>query len=120
MTGARGPGAQPVPWAMGLTVAQHEVICNIAKTGNLLNLNFRNNYDWFKWADKAAGLGVVDRIGYGPKGWSFWWNDRPLCRLVMDGLISPHIMRLFDERKRKPWDGAREELEKVNRAAGRI
>ncbi|KAF2105020.1 FAD/NAD(P)-binding domain-containing protein [Rhizodiscina lignyota] len=94
--------------------AQHEVVCKIASTGDLFNTNFRNNWDWFKWADQAAGLGLVKRIGYGVEGWKFWWNDRALCRLVLDGLMSPHIMRLFDEGKRKPWDGAREELEKVN------
>jgi dimethylaniline monooxygenase (N-oxide forming) len=97
--------------------AQHEVVCEIASTGNLFNTNFRNNWDWFKWVDQAAGLGVAERIGYGAKGWSFWWSDRQLCRLVSDGLMSPHIMRVFDEGKRKPWDGARQQLEKVNAVA---
>lgn len=93
---------------------QHEVVCKIASTGDLFNTNFRNNWDWFKWVDQAAGLGVVDRIGYGPKGWKFWWSDRQLCRLMMDGIMSPHIMRLFDEGKRKSWDDASRVLEKVN------
>jgi dimethylaniline monooxygenase (N-oxide forming) len=93
---------------------QHEAVCKLASTGDVFNTNLRNNWEWFKWVDEAAGLGVAERIGYGAKGWQFWWSDRHLCRLVMDGLVSPHIMRLFDEGKRKPWDGARSQLEKVN------
>jgi dimethylaniline monooxygenase (N-oxide forming) len=93
---------------------QHEAVCKIASTGDLFNTNLRNNWEWFKWVDQAAGLGVVERIGYGAKGWSFWWSDRQLCRLVTDGLMSPHIMRLFEEGKRRPWDGARRELKKAN------
>jgi dimethylaniline monooxygenase (N-oxide forming) len=100
--------------------AQHEVVCNFAKTGPLLNTNFRNNWDWFKWADSAAGLGVIERMGYGVKGWKFWWQDRKLCKLMMDGLMSPHIMRMFDEGKRKPWDGARREIERVNGVASKV
>jgi dimethylaniline monooxygenase (N-oxide forming) len=93
---------------------QHEAVCKIARTGDIFNTNLRNNWDWFKWVDQAAGLGVVERIGYGAKGWNFWWSDRQLCRLVLDGLMSPHIMRLFEAGKRKHWDGAKQELEKVN------
>jgi dimethylaniline monooxygenase (N-oxide forming) len=99
--------------------AQHDVVSKIASTGDLFNTNFRNNWEWFKWVDQAAGLGVAERVGYGLKGWSFWWNDRQLCRMVTDGLMSPHIMRLFDEGKRKPWAGARRELEKVNGVAAK-
>jgi dimethylaniline monooxygenase (N-oxide forming) len=98
---------------------QHEAVCKIASTGDLFNTNLRNNWEWFKWVDQAAGLGIAKRIGYGSRGWNFWWKDRQLCRLVMDGLMSPHIMRLFDEGKRKPWDGARREIEKINGVAVR-
>ncbi|WPH03114.1 Monooxygenase aurF [Acrodontium crateriforme] len=35
---------------------QHEVVCNIARTGDLANTNLRNNWDWLKWCDDAAGL----------------------------------------------------------------
>lgn len=96
--------------------AQHKLVCEIARTGDLFNTNFRNHWDWFKWVDQAAGLGIVERIGYGPDGWKFRWSDHQLRRLIMDGLMSPHMMRLFDKGKRKPWDGARREVEKVNGA----
>jgi dimethylaniline monooxygenase (N-oxide forming) len=35
--------------------------------------------------------------------------------MLMDGIYSPHVYRLFDSNgKRKKWDGAREAIEKVN------
>jgi dimethylaniline monooxygenase (N-oxide forming) len=111
----KGNSALPSQHEMNAHVdAQHEAVCKFASTGDIFNVNMRNNWDWFKWADDAAGLGIAERIGYGAKGWSFWYHDRKLCRLVMDGLMSPHIMRLFDEGKRKPWPNARKEIEKVN------
>lgn len=95
--------------------AQHKLVCDIARTGDLFNPNFRNHWDWFKWVDEAAGLGIVERIGHGASGWKFRWSDKELRRLLMDGLMSPHMMRLFDKGKRKTWGGARNEVEKANR-----
>lgn len=94
--------------------AQHELVCSIARTGELANTNLRNNWEWFSWCDETAGIGLVKRMGYGPDGWKFWVQDRKLCGLVMDGLMSPHLFRLFDEGKRKPWSEAQEAVEKVN------
>ena len=94
--------------------AQHEVVCQIARTGELANTNLRNNWEWFEWCDETAGLGLVKRVGYGFEGWKFWWRDRKLCSLVMNGLMSPHLFRLFDEGKREPWDGARRAVETAN------
>lgn len=97
--------------------AQHEAVMEIARTGELANVNLRNNWEWFKWCDEVAGLGIVKRMGYGIEGWKFWLKDRRLCKLMMDGLQSPHLFRLFDEGKRRPWEGARKEVERVNKMA---
>lgn len=94
--------------------AQHELVCRIARTGSLANTNLRNNWEWFKWCDEAAGIGLVKRMGYGVEGWKFWLKDRKMCRLVMDGIMSPHMFRVFDEGKRKPWLEARKIIEAVN------
>ncbi|KAK4495446.1 hypothetical protein PRZ48_013777 [Zasmidium cellare] len=99
--------------------AQHASILKIARTGELANVNLRNNWEWFKWCDDVAGLGIVKRVGYGVEGWKFWLRDRALCKLVMDGLLSPHLMRLFEEGKRRSWEGARGEVFRVNEMARR-
>lgn len=96
---------------------QHASVFAIAKDGELANVNLRNNWEWFKWCDEAAGLGLVKKMGYGLEGWKFWFRDRKLCKLVTDGLMSPHLFRLFDEGKRRPWEDARKEIERVNEKA---
>ena len=37
-----------------------------------------------------------------------------MCNLLMDGMPSAHIYRLFETGKRKCWDGAKEAIEKAN------
>lgn len=97
--------------------AQQAAVLEVARTGELANVNLRNNWEWFKWADEVAGLGIAKRVGYGLQGWKFWLTDRKMCKLLMDGLLSPHLFRLFDEGKRKPWEGARAEIIRVNEMA---
>lgn len=70
--------------------------------------------DWMAWADNMAGLGIAERLGYGARGWSFWLNDRKLCNILMDGVSSPHMYRLFETGRRKAWTGAREEILRIN------
>ncbi|KAF2163078.1 hypothetical protein M409DRAFT_68710 [Zasmidium cellare ATCC 36951] len=115
-----GNSSLPSPAEMSAHVdAQHASILEIARTGELANVNLRNNWEWFKWCDDVAGLGVAKRVGYGVEGWKFWLRDRRMCKLVMDGLLSPHMFRLFDEGKRKAWEGARGEVVRVNDMARR-
>jgi dimethylaniline monooxygenase (N-oxide forming) len=71
--------------------------------------------DYFNWLDQTAGLGLRARFGLlqrwtNPKAWSLWWNDRALYNQVLGGLTSPAIARLFDEGRRKTWDGARAQV----------
>jgi dimethylaniline monooxygenase (N-oxide forming) len=77
------------------------------------------------WLDECAGLGIKKRLGLierwtNLETWSLWWNDRKLYNQVLTGLCSPAIFRLFDEGKRKPWAGAREQIfldnDAINRA----
>lgn len=73
--------------------------------------------EWLRWADGTAGAGVFDRLGWGTKGWYFWMGDRELYKLVMDGVLTSASWRLFDEGKRRPWPGAREEIVRLNKEA---
>ncbi|SCV61125.1 flavin depend monooxygenase that catalyses the oxidation of rubrofusarin to 9-hydroxyrubrofusarin [Fusarium fujikuroi] len=96
------------------TDKHHETICKLANRGSVVPGWLRQS-DWLAWADKAAGSQVYEHLGWGLKGWKLWWNDRALYRMLMDGVFTPFVWRVFDgEGKRKKWDGAREAIEKVN------
>ena len=68
---------------------------------------------WMDWLHSAAGTGVNENLGYGWQGWKFWLTDRVFCDMLMTGIDSPHIARLFDGRRKK-WVGAREALVKAD------
>lgn len=90
----------------------HDWLCGLAKKSNI-HPQLVNGHSWSAWADKMAGTGVDEYLGWGWKGWCYWLKDRSFCNLLMGGIYSPHIYRYFDG-KRSRWDQAREEIEKVN------
>jgi len=71
----------------------------------------------YLWLNEAAGTGVNERLAaWGPEAWKFWWQDRKFYSLLMSGIDTPFVYRLFDTgRGRKAWPGAREAIEKTNR-----
>ncbi|KIX01095.1 uncharacterized protein Z518_10161 [Rhinocladiella mackenziei CBS 650.93] len=76
--------------------------------------------DWNDWLNETSGSRVNEYLGYGLQGWAFWLQDRKFCNLLMDGIYSPHVYRLFDSYgRRKAWAGAREAIISVNEEAER-
>lgn len=72
---------------------------------------------WIYWLNEAAGTGVNENLGYGLKGWEYWLWNRSFCGMLMDGALdSPHVMRLFEGRRKK-WEGAKEAIICANRDA---
>ena len=71
--------------------------------------------DHVTWMDSCAGIGLQTHFGLlarwtNRETWKFWWNDRKLYNIILTGLTSPAIFRLFDMGKRKAWPGAREQI----------
>ncbi|KAI8274136.1 hypothetical protein K4K56_001884 [Colletotrichum sp. SAR 10_98] len=56
-------------------------------------------YQWADWVDQTAGTG-----------------EPRFCSILMGGVYSPHIYRVFDG-KRKKWGGARREIERLYKVA---
>lgn len=60
---------------------------------------------------------VNQMLGYGWEGWNFWWREPQLCSVLLTGIESPHLYRLFDppsETRRKRWPAARAAIEIAN------
>ncbi|KAF4126106.1 dimethylaniline monooxygenase (N-oxide forming) [Geosmithia morbida] len=96
--------------------AQQERLCALARRGTPVPAAVPQ-LEWLTWADETMGAGVIGRLGWGCKGWSFWWRDRAMWSMLMDGVLTSSMWRLFDEGKRKPWDGARETIIAANAEA---
>ena len=73
-----------------------------------------NRGPWIKWLNDAAGTGVNENLGYGLQGWLYWLSELGFCSLLMTGVDSPHILRLFNGR-RKSWVGARDAILQANK-----
>lgn len=71
------------------------------------------------WLNDAAGNGLNYMFSWlSWDAWKFWWNERELYKLIMDGVNTPHIYRLFEssrgDKGRKSWTGAREAIYRAN------
>ena len=91
----------------------HSWLAEHAQRGFNVSPGMVDGGPWLKTMNELAGTGVNDYLGYGWKGWLFWLKDRTLCNLLMGGIWSPHIYRLF-QGKRQMWQGTRKAIEKVN------
>ncbi|KAL7921228.1 flavin monooxygenase-like protein [Trichoderma austrokoningii] len=90
---------------------QNKMAIELAKKGGVYDPALVDGREWSLWADKAAGFGIQERLGYGLKAWWLRFTDP---RLYMDGKFVAQVYRLFDEGKRPPWKDARDSLFKAN------
>ncbi|KAF7546689.1 hypothetical protein G7Z17_g8245 [Cylindrodendrum hubeiense] len=91
---------------------QEKRISSLAQRGTVIPASVPAR-DWLIWADKTAGMGVEEHLGWGLKGWLFWLKQGSLWSMLMDGPQTSAAWRLFDGRRKK-WDGARAEIEQAN------
>ena len=94
----------------------HEWICSLAEDGSVYPATVKDA-DWMWWVNEAAGTGVNENLGYGLSGWSFWYREPAFCNLLMNGVATSHMYRVFDTGKRKVWAGAKDAIERINHSA---
>lgn len=93
---------------------QNKMAIAMAINGEIYDPATVDRLEWNLWADKAAGLGIQDRLGNGWKAWWLWLTDDRLYKTLLDGKFVPQVYRIFDEGKRKSWKDARESFLKFN------
>lgn len=86
-----------------------------AEERGVLSPGMVNGSEWMRWANELAGTGVDTHLGWGWTGIRFWLTNWRLCGMLMGGVCSPHLYRLFETGKRKRWDGAEEEIRRINK-----
>jgi dimethylaniline monooxygenase (N-oxide forming) len=113
----KGASALPSLTVMEKAVdADHAWMGEVAKGTSNVSPGMVDGGKWLHAMDDLAGTGVNENLGYGWAGWVFWLNNRRLSNMLMGGLWSPHMHRLFDGKRRR-WDGALKEVERVNGVA---
>lgn len=78
-----------------------------------VRINSKATWDWL---NRTAGTSLVERLGnFGIEACKLWWSDRRFYNMLMDGVNTPAVYRLFDTGSgRKPWSGARVHIERIN------
>ena len=112
----KGASSLPTQSEMEAAVERHVAwLADEAEHGNNISPGTMDGGPWLRTMDELAGTGINEYLGYGWKGWLFWLRERTLCNMLMGGIWSPCIHRLFAG-KRRAWDGAEEAIVKVNEA----
>lgn len=110
----KGNSKLPSARKMQREVERHERwMCKLARRGRV-HPAWVSWPEWVGWANRTAGTGLAENLGWGVQGWRFWAGERDPYRAVVDGVYSPHHYRLFEAGKGKRWDGAAEEVFAVN------
>lgn len=66
-------------------------------------------WEFQPWQHEAAGTGM-ENLGWGWKGWRFWFQDRKMYNMMNNGVETAHMFRYFETGKRPTWPGAREAI----------
>jgi len=110
----KNPSLLPSQSAMNAHIDDHHAwVQNLSKNDNVYAGIVRPG-PWYAFLNDMAGTGVNEKLGYGWEGWKFWWKDRELCNLMIKGVMTPFMYRIFDGRRKK-WEGAREAILKANK-----
>lgn len=68
---------------------------------------------------EAAGTGM-ENLGWGWKGWLFFFRDPKMSWLMNHGAETAHAYRFFETGKRDTWSGAREAIIHINYLVKRL
>lgn len=110
----KGASSLPAQGEMEAAVDKHHAwLADEAQRGHNMSPGAVEGGPWTRAMNELAGTGVDEYLGYGLRGWLFWLRERRMCNLLMGGIWSPHMYRVF-EGKRKAWAGARQAIERVN------
>lgn len=110
----KGRSSLPTQSEMEKGVDEHHTwVCGLAQRGSVYPGIVKPG-EWMRSVNEATGTGVNEKLGYGIKGWVFWLREKKFCDMLMKGVFSPHVFRVFEGNKRKGWGGARAAIEKAN------
>jgi dimethylaniline monooxygenase (N-oxide forming) len=113
----KGNSPLPSEKEMNETIDKHHEWVKSLADGDTVYAGIVNPGPYYTFLNNAAGTRVDEKLGYGLEGWKFWFKERKLCNLIMRGVMTPYMYRIFDGGKRKQWEGARDAIIHANEHA---
>lgn len=92
---------------------QHRWVVSRWRLDNKIDISMVRQWEFQSFLHDAAGTGM-DSLGWGWKGWKFWFKDPEMYRLMNHGVETAYAYRFFETGKRKTWPGAREAIIHAN------
>lgn len=72
-------------------------------------------WEFQQFLHDVAGTGM-ENLGWGWKGWKFFFQDPKMSWMMNNGVETAHAFRYFETGKRRTWPGARDAIIKANEA----
>lgn len=116
------PYALPSPTEMAQHIADHHTwVRSLTRNGTeSVYAGVVRPGNFYRFLNEAAGTGLDDYLRFTIKGFKLWLKDRKLYQLMMWGVMTPYMYRIFDvegREGRKTWDGARDAILHANELA---
>ncbi|KAH9212595.1 flavin-binding monooxygenase-like-domain-containing protein [Leptodontidium sp. 2 PMI_412] len=97
--------------------ASMKELANLVKHGDVKLTGIMGQIEYDQWLNEVAGTRLYAHLGnwFSSDCWKLWWNDRKLYNKLTGGIVSTHMLRLFDSKgRRKAWPGARAAIMEAN------
>jgi len=93
--------------------AHHDWVAALWRLDNKMDTSIVKTYEYQTFLHDAAGMGMKN-LGWGLKGWKFWFKDPKMSYMMNNGVETAHAFRYFETGKRTAWHGAREAIIHMN------
>lgn len=110
-------GVHPIPPASEMEKqvdAHHDWVASRWRMDDKVDVSMVKQWEYQSFLHDAAGTGM-ENLGWGWKGWKFWFEDPKMSYMMNHGVETAHAFRFFDTGKRKQWEGAREAIIHMNK-----
>ena len=91
----------------------HKWVASRWRLDNYVDISMVKTWEYQDFLHHAAGTGM-ENLGWGWKGWKFFFQDPKMSYLMNNGVETAHAFRYFETGKRKTWPGAREAILHMN------
>jgi dimethylaniline monooxygenase (N-oxide forming) len=109
-------GAHPLPTVeeMEKHIDSHqEWVASRWRMDNKADTSMVKAWEYQAFLHEAAGTGM-ENLGWGWKGWKFFFQDPKMSYMMNNGVETAHAFRYFETGKRKAWPEARDAIIHIN------